>query len=132
MSHSICLSLTLQVQIQLGLGNQHAGSGNLDLFKQVPDVVCLWSLQIVFQPNKNEAEAQLRAQLTARDDPSAPVPVEKPQIAKKPLHFLWVDRLREYLAFEFKPERNTPNFEYDAERAYDDFGEFQLPQCHQA
>ena len=60
------------------------------------------------------------------------MPVEKPQIAKKPFQFLWVDRLREYLAYEFKPERNTPNFDYDAERAYDDFGEFQLLQCHQA
>ena len=126
------MSLTLQAQTLLDLGNQPAGSGHMGTCEQVPDLACPSSLQIVFQPNKNEAEAQLRAQLTARDDPSAPVPVEKPQVAKKPFQYLWVDRLREYLAYEFKPERNTPKFDYDAERAYDDFGELQSLQCHQA
>lgn len=61
----------------------------------------------------------------ARNDPSAPVPVEVPQeehkeqIAKKPYQFLLVSRLREYLALEFNLQAPFP---IDPERIYDDFG----------
>jgi 5'-3' exonuclease len=66
----------------------------------------------------------IRAQLTARNNPEAPVPVEhtkpdKEEIAKKPYQFLLVSALREYLAFEMKTD--TP-FPWDQERVFDDFG----------
>ena len=88
-------------------------------------------LQIVFQVNQDQA--QPRAQMMTRDDEGKEVPVEKVEIAKKPYQFLWVSILREYLAFEFKPEVPL-SFEWDQERVYDDFGEPQpalfLRLCH--
>lgn len=78
-------------------------------------------LQIVFQVNQDQA--QPRAQVVTRDDAGKEVPVEKVEIAKKPYQFLWVSILREYLAFEFKPEVPL-SFEWDQERVYDDFGMF--------
>ena len=61
--------------------------------------------------------------MVTRDDAGKEVPVEKVEIAKKPYQFLWVSILREYLAFEFKPEVPL-SFEWDQERVYDDFGTF--------
>lgn len=78
-------------------------------------------LQIVFQVNQDQA--QPRAQMVTRDDGGKEVPVEKVEVAKKPYQFLWVSVLREYLAFEFKPEVPL-SFEWDQERVYDDFGMF--------
>lgn len=87
-------------------------------------------MQVVFQPNKEENKPLLeqvqRAQMLARNDTSAPVPVEVPQeerkeqIAKKPYQFLLVNRLREYLSLEFRVDAPFP---VDTERIYDDFGE---------
>lgn len=77
-------------------------------------------LQIVFQINP-ENQAQPRAQMFSRDNEGKEVPVEKVEVAKKPFQFLWVSILREYLAFEFKPEGHLP-FQWDQERVYDDFG----------
>ncbi len=62
---------------------------------------------------------QPRPQMTAKDNPNADAPVEKPTIAKKPYQFLHVGLLREYLALEFAVP--TP-FEWKQERIYDDFG----------
>lgn len=76
-------------------------------------------LQIVFQVNQDQA--QPRAQMVTRDDAGKEVPVEQVEVAKKPYQFLWVSILREYLAFEFKPE-GPLSFEWDQERVYDDFG----------
>ena len=76
-------------------------------------------MQIVFQINPEQA--QPRAQMVSRDDAGKEVPVEKVEVAKKPFQFLWVSILREYLAFEFKPEGHLP-FPWDQERVYDDFG----------
>lgn len=59
--------------------------------------------------------------MITRDDAGKEIPVEKVEIAKKPYQFLWVSILREYLAFEFKPEVPL-SFEWDQERVYDDFG----------
>ena len=70
----------------------------------------------------NQDQAQPRAQMVSRDDAGKEIPVEKVEIAKKPYQFLWVSILREYLAFEFKPE-GPLSFEWDQERVYDDFGE---------
>lgn len=77
-------------------------------------------LQIVFQTNPEQA--QPRAQMFSRDAEGKEVPVEQVEVAKKPYQFLWVSILREYLAFEFKPEGHLP-FLWDQERVYDDFGE---------
>jgi 5'-3' exoribonuclease 2 len=86
-------------------------------------------VQVVFQPQKDDKpllQQEARARMHARNDPSAPPPVEHPkedrkvQIAKKPYQFLLVSRLREYLAYEFKIEAPFP---VDMERVYDDFGE---------
>ncbi|CAL8463003.1 g2537 [Coccomyxa elongata] len=84
--------------------------------------------EVVFQPNKEENKPLLeqvqRAQMLARNDPSAPAPVEVPQedrkeqIAKKPYQFLLVNRLREYLSLEFRVDAPFP---VDTERIYDDF-----------
>ena len=60
--------------------------------------------------------------MVSRDDEGKETPVEKVEVAKKPYQFLWVSILREYLAFEFKPE-GPLSFEWDQERVYDDFGE---------
>lgn len=60
--------------------------------------------------------------MVSRDNAGKQIPVEKVEIAKKPYQFLWVSILREYLAFEFKPE-GPLSFEWDQERVYDDFGE---------
>ena len=60
--------------------------------------------------------------MVSRDDEGKEIPVEKVEVAKKPYQFLWVSILREYLAFEFKPE-GPLSFEWDQERVYDDFGE---------
>lgn len=78
------------------------------------------AVQIVFQINQDQA--QPRAQMVSRDDEGKEIPVEKVEVAKKPYQFLWVSILREYLAFEFKPE-GPLSFEWDQERVYDDFGE---------
>ena len=78
------------------------------------------AVQIVFQINQDQA--QPRAQMVSRDDQGKEIPVEKVEVAKKPYQFLWVSILREYLAFEFKPE-GPLSFEWDQERVYDDFGE---------
>ena len=86
--------------------------------------LCL-DLQIVFQINQDQA--QPRAQMVSRDDEGKEIPVEKVEIAKKPYQFLWVSILREYLAFEFKPE-GPLSFEWDQERVYDDFGEDNIPK----
>ena len=88
--------------------------------------------QVVFQPQKDEKaqmEDAVRAQMTARNDPSAPAPVpdqeeRKAQVAKKPYQFLLVSRLREYLALEF---RIAAPFPVDVERVYDDFGALLAP-----
>ncbi|KAL3152052.1 hypothetical protein ABBQ32_001163 [Trebouxia sp. C0010 RCD-2024] len=74
--------------------------------------------EIVFQVNQDHA--QPRAQMVSRDDAGKEIPVEQVEIAKKPYQFLWVSILREYLAFEFKPEVPL-SFEWDQERVYDDF-----------
>ena len=68
--------------------------------------------------------------MVTRDDAGKEVPIEKVEIAKKPYQFLWVSILREYLAFEFKPEVPL-SFEWDQESVYDDFGTFwqQLDVC---
>ena len=60
--------------------------------------------------------------MVSRNDEGKEVPVEQVEVAKKPYQFLWVSILREYLAFEFKPE-SPLSFEWDQERVYDDFGE---------
>ena len=81
--------------------------------------------QVVFQKPQQEHFQQDKAQMFARNDASAPMPVEvqkeehKEQIAKKPYQFLLVSRLREYLALEFN--MHAP-FAIDPERIYDDFG----------
>lgn len=69
--------------------------------------------------------------MVSRDDAGKEIPVEKVEIAKKPFQFLWVSILREYLAFEFKPEGHLP-FLWDQERVYDDFGGMNhlLPNVH--
>ena len=59
--------------------------------------------------------------MVSRDDEGKEVPVEKVEVAKKPYQFLWVSILREYLAFEFKPDAPL-SFPWDQERVYDDFG----------
>ena len=97
-----------------------------DLFnlchKLAPGLIlcCVCPVQIVFQINQDQA--QPRAQMVSRDEEGKEIPVEKVEIAKKPYQFLWVSILREYLAFEFKPE-GPLSFEWDQERVYDDFGE---------
>lgn len=65
--------------------------------------------------------------MTARNDPSAPVPIEqpKPEVARKPYQFLHVNVLREYLAMELGVQ--TP-FYFDPERAYDDFGAWHVTE----
>ena len=81
--------------------------------------------QVVFQKPQQEHFQHDKAQMFARNDASAPVPVEAPkeehkeQIAKKPYQFLLVSRLREYLALEFNMHAPFP---IDPERIYDDFG----------
>ncbi len=83
--------------------------------------------QVVFQqpaPNKEDHGAAIRAALTARNNPEAPIPVEhtkadKEEIARKPYQFLLVNVLREYLAFEM---RTPVSFAWDQERIFDDFG----------
>ncbi len=85
------------------------------------------AVQIVFQINQDQA--QPRAQMVSRDDEGKEIPVEKVEVAKKPYQFLWVSILREYLAFEFKPE-GPLSFEWDQERVYDDFGESSCCACH--
>eukprot|EP00884_Botryococcus_braunii_P023039 jgi/Botrbrau1/9419/Bobra.0252s0043.1 len=82
--------------------------------------------EVVFQqaaPNKEDQAAAIRAALTARNDPAAPLPVEhtkadKEEIARKPYQFLLVNVLREYLAFEM---RTPVPFPWDEERIFDDF-----------
>ena len=96
---------------------------------QVPDVA-LRVLQVVFAPQKEGKQLlqQGPAQLLARNDAGAPQPVQapaKPDIERKPYQFLMVSTLREYLAFELRME--TP-FPWEAERAYDDFGETLNPR----
>jgi 5'-3' exonuclease len=83
--------------------------------------------QVVFQANKEEKpllEQVQRAQMLARNNDSADAAPEKEerkeQIARKPYQFLLVNRLREYLALEFRMEAPFP---IDTERIYDDFGE---------
>lgn len=84
---------------------------------------------MVFQPNKEENKPLLeqvqRAQMLTRNDPAAPTQDDAPeerkeQIARKPYQFLLVNRLREYLALEFRMDAPFP---VDTERIYDDFGE---------
>ena len=82
----------------------------------------LFALQIVFQPNNQDKGPPMREQMFSRNNPSAPEPVQKQEVAKKPFQFLWVGRLREYLALEFKQDQGMP-FKYDQERVFDDFGE---------
>ena len=77
-------------------------------------------MQVVFQPQRDNKGPDFHS-MTARNNPSNPVPVEgpKPEIARKPYQFLHVNVLREYLAMELAVQ--TP-FPFDPERAYDDFG----------
>ncbi|KAK9829481.1 hypothetical protein WJX72_006121 [[Myrmecia] bisecta] len=75
--------------------------------------------EVVFAPNREEQKTPAeRVQMFSRNDESAPVPVEKMEIAKKPYQFLWIHILREYLALEFRVP--TP-FPFDQERIFDDF-----------
>jgi hypothetical protein len=81
---------------------------------------------VVFQQpvSKGDLGSVIKAAMTARNDPNAPVPVEHnkvdaEEIARKPYQFLLVNVLREYLAFELRTQ--TP-FPWDPERVYDDFG----------
>lgn len=88
--------------------------------------------QVVFQPNKQDKpllEQVQRAQMYARNgdggaaaaDAAAEEEAREEQIARKPYQFLLVNRLREYLALEF---RLAAPFPIDTERIYDDFGEW--------
>lgn len=88
---------------------------------------------MVFQKQKDDFQKQDRAQMLARNDPSAPVPSgasqedRKEQFAQKPYQFLLVSRLREYLALEFNVQAPFP---VDPERIYDDFGALLAPSRH--
>ena len=90
--------------------------------------------QVVFQPQKEGKQLlqQDPAQLLARNDPTAPQPVQAPpqeDRAQKPYQFLVVSTLREYLALELRIE--TP-FPWDIERIFDDFGGLLAFACMRA
>ncbi|KAL4452283.1 hypothetical protein ABPG75_007945 [Micractinium tetrahymenae] len=65
-----------------------------------------------------DANMGLPTQMVSRDDPTAEVPVEKQEVAKKPYQFLLVNVLREYLERDLGVP--TP-FPLDKERVFDDF-----------
>ncbi|GAB4819079.1 hypothetical protein N2152v2_006125 [Parachlorella kessleri] len=81
--------------------------------------------EVVFMPAGPDkgpsSNMMMPTHMTARNNPSAPVPVEAPakqEVAKKPYQFLLVGILREYLQRDLHAP--TP-FPFDKERVFDDF-----------
>ncbi|GFR47877.1 hypothetical protein Agub_g9686, partial [Astrephomene gubernaculifera] len=80
--------------------------------------------EVVMNVAAPDQKEQLRAQMLARNDPTAPQPLpeqeeRKAQVARKPYQFLLVGVLREYLALELRVP-DLP-FAFDPERVFDDF-----------